>query len=96
MLFYCSKKLSSLLIGTTSRCKGDFYCLNCQHSFRTRNKLESNKKVCENKDFCNIVMPSEEAKILKFNQFQKADKAPFSIYANLECLIMLKIHIQQK
>ena len=32
-------------------------------------------------------MPSEDAKILKFNQYQKSDKAPFIAYADLECLI---------
>ena len=31
-------------------------------------------------------MPSEDTKILEFNQYQKSDKA-FIIYANLECLI---------
>ena len=31
--------------------KGDFYCLNCLYFFRTKNKLESHKEVCENKDF---------------------------------------------
>ena len=32
-------------------------------------------------------MPSEETKILELNQYQKPDKAPFIIYADLECLI---------
>ena len=32
-------------------------------------------------------MPSEYIKILEFNQYQKSDKAPFVIYAVLECLI---------
>ena len=32
-------------------------------------------------------MPSEETKILEFNQYQKSDKAPFLIYADLECII---------
>ena len=45
------KKLSALLRGITSKTNGDFYCLNCLHSFRTKNKLELNKKVCDNKDF---------------------------------------------
>ena len=34
-----------------------------------------------------FVMPSEGNKILKFNQYQRSDKAPFIIYAELECLI---------
>ena len=37
------KKLSLLLIGITSKHKGDFYCLSCLHLFRTKNKLESQK-----------------------------------------------------
>ena len=32
-------------------------------------------------------MPSEDTKILKFNQYKKSDKAPFIIYADLECII---------
>ena len=32
-------------------------------------------------------MPSEDIKILEFNQYQKSDKSPFIIYADLECLI---------
>ena len=31
-------------------------------------------------------MPSQDTKILEFNQYQKFDKAPFIIYADLECL----------
>ena len=66
---------------------GDFYCLNCLHSFRIKNELELHKRACENKDFCNLIMPSEDSKILKFNQYQKSDKALFIIYANFECII---------
>ena len=51
----------------------DFLCLNFLH--------------CENKDFCNVIMPSEDTKILEFNQYQNSDKAPFIIYADLECII---------
>ena len=32
-------------------------------------------------------MPSEDTKILEFNQNEKSNKAPFIIYANLECII---------
>ena len=73
--------------GTISKHQGDFYCLNCLHSFATENQLESNKKVFENKDFCNVIMPSEDTKLLKFNHHQKSDKASFIIYADLECII---------
>ena len=32
-------------------------------------------------------MPSENTKILEFNQYQKSDRATFIIYAELECII---------
>ena len=31
-------------------------------------------------------MPSEETKILEFNQYQNSNKAPFIIHGDLECL----------
>ena len=34
-------------------------------------------------EFCNIVMSSEDNKILEFNQYHKSDKAPFIFYAVL-------------
>ena len=38
-----------------SKHDGNFYCLNCLHSFATENKRGFHKKVCENKDFCNAL-----------------------------------------
>ena len=38
------KNLSRLLRGITSNHDGDFYCLNCFHSYRTKNKLDAHKK----------------------------------------------------
>ena len=61
--------------------------MNCLHSFRTKNKLESHKKVCETKNFLNIIIHSEDTKVLQFNQYQKSHEAPFIIYADLECII---------
>ena len=31
-------------------------------------------------------MPSEDTKILEFNQYQKSDKVPFIIYADLQSI----------
>ena len=80
------KKLSALLRGIASK-HGGFYCLNCFCSFATKNKLQLHKRVRGNKDSCNIIMPSEKTRILEFNQYQKSDKAPFIIYADLEYII---------
>ena len=77
----------AFLQGLTSKNDNDFYWLNCPHVFKTKNILESHKKVCENKDFCKVVMSPEDTKTLEFNQYQKSDKASFIIYADLECII---------
>ena len=38
------RSLSGLLKGITSNHKRDFYCLNCFHSYRTKNKLKNMKE----------------------------------------------------
>ena len=38
----------------------------------------------KNKDFCHIVMPSKDTKVLEFNQYQKSQKVLFMICAGLE------------
>ena len=81
------KSLSGLLKGITSNHKEDFDCLNCFHSYRTKNKLESHKKIYENRDYCHVQMPNEYNKIIKYNQGEKSIKLPFIIYADLECLL---------
>ena len=52
-----------------------------------KKKIELHGKVSENKFFCNVIMPSEDTKILELEQYQKSDKAAFIIYAGLECII---------
>ena len=59
------KNLPALFRGITLKYVGDFYCLNCFHSFRTENKLKNHKNVYENHDYCYVKMPEEDSKILK-------------------------------
>ena len=79
--------MPALLRGITSNHNEDFYCLNCFHSYRTHNKLKKHEKVCNNNDYCHVDMPKEDEKILKYNHGEKSLKAPFTIYADLECLL---------
>ena len=81
------KNLSRLLRGISSNHDGDYYCLNCFHSYRTENKLNAHKKICENHDYCNIEMPSPSNDITKYNSEEKSLELPFIIYADLECLL---------
>ena len=79
--------LSALLRGIPSSNNGDFYCLNCFHSYRTLNKLKKHERVCNNHDYCHIDMLEEGENILKYSPGDKSLKAPFIIYADLECLL---------
>ena len=46
-------------MGITSNHKEDLYCLNCFHSYSTKYRLETRKKICENHDYCYIEMPTK-------------------------------------
>ena len=81
------KSISKLVTGITSNNHGDFYRLNCFHSYRTKSKLKKHENICKDYDFCNVEMPDENNKILKYNSGEKSLKVPFIIYANLECLL---------
>ena len=86
-LHYLSvKELSTLLRAITSKHHGNFSYLNCLHSFRTENRLQSHEKPCKNKDFSEIVMPPEKYNILEFNQYMNSDKMPYIIYADIDFL----------
>ena len=65
------KSLSRLLRGVTSNHNGDFYCLNCLHSCRTKEKLKKHKKVCKDYNYCYVKMPVEGKKMLKYNPGEK-------------------------
>ena len=57
------RSLSALLRGIASDHNGDFYCINCFHSYRTEKKL---KNMIDH-DSCYLEMPNEDNKILKYN-----------------------------
>ena len=80
------KSLSRLLTGITSNHK-EFYCLNCFHSYRTKNKLEAHKKIRENHDYCCVEMPTKDNNVIKYNHGEKSIKLPFVVYADSECLL---------
>ena len=86
--------LSRLLRGITSDHNADFYCLNCFHSYRTKNKLEAHKKICEKQDYCRVEMSIKCNNTIKYNHGEKSIKMPFTIYADLECLLEKMITCQ--
>ena len=81
------KKLSALLRTITSKHDGNYYCLDCLHSSKTKRNLKYHEKAYKSKVFCGIVMPSEKDNISEYNQCMKSDKMPYIIYADIEFLI---------
>ena len=59
------KSLPALFRGITSINNGDFYCLNCFHSYRTLNKLKKHERVCNNHDYCRIDILKEHVIYVK-------------------------------
>ena len=82
------KRLSALLRGITANHYGNFYCLSCFHWYSTERKAQKHEKVCNDHDYCYVEMPDEDDKILKSNHGEKSMKAPFTIYADLECFLV--------
>ena len=82
------RSLSRIFRGMTSNNQGDFYCLGCLHSFQTDNALKKHERFCGNNDYCHVEMPTEDNNKLKYNHGEKSLKASFTIYADLECLLI--------
>ena len=80
------KSKSALLRRITLNNHGDFYCLNCFQSYRTKEKLKKHEKVCDNHDYCYVKMPNKYERILKYKPEERSLKVLFMIYADLECL----------
>lgn len=87
MHYLAVMKLFALFRGITLKKQWFFYCLNCFHLFRIKIKLISHKEVCKDHGFCDVIMPYEWNKILKYNQYLKSMRVPFLIYADLKSLI---------
>ena len=60
------ENISGLLRGITSNHNGDFYCLNCFHSYTTKEKLKKHERIRRDHYFYFVEMPGEDKKILKY------------------------------
>ena len=78
------RSLQALFRGISSNHNGDFYCLNCCHSYRPENRLKKHEKVFNNQDYCYVEMPKEHNKILKDCHREKSLKAPFIIEFDID------------
>ena len=80
------RSLSALLKDITSNHDGDFYCLNCFHSYRTKKACKKDMKICEDKDHCYIEMPEKGASI-KYHPGVKSMRVPHAIFADIASLL---------
>ena len=90
------KSIPGLLRGITSNHNGDLYCLICFHAYTTDNKLRKHERICENHDFCYVKMPDDDNNILEYVPGTKSLRAPFIIYADLDCLLQKVSYENQK
>ena len=78
--------MKALFRGITWSNNGDFYCLNCFHSYRTLIRLKRHERVYNNHDYCCIDMPKGHEK-MECLPGEKSLKAPYVVYEDLECRV---------
>ena len=79
--------MSTLSCRITLKNNGDYYFINCLHSFRTKNRI---KNVCKSDDYRYIEMPGKGINMSKYNYEEKSMKVPFVIYIDTESLLEKK------
>ena len=85
--YICVKNLKALCRDVFLNNHGDYYCLNCLHACRTKNKLKMHEKLCLNNNYCQLKLPSVNNYKLKYKSDDKSKRTPHIIYGDLECLL---------
>ncbi|XP_024885115.1 uncharacterized protein LOC112463153 [Temnothorax curvispinosus] len=82
------KNLSRLVNSqlTAKRC-AKHVCDRCLHYFYTRDKLAAHSVDCGRMNDCAVVLPNERDKWLSFDNYDRKERLPFVVYADLECLL---------
>ena len=81
-----SKSFSRLMNGYSSKHNRDFYCYHCLSSYTTDNAFKKHELPCKDHDYCEIILPDDEDKILKHEKGTKSLKCPYTVYLYLECI----------
>lgn len=63
--YITKESIRSLFRDITSTNHGGFYCVRCFHSFRTEVAFKTYEPVCDDNDYCSIVLPKEGKNALK-------------------------------
>ena len=88
------KSIPALLRGITSSHNGDFYYLNCFHSYRTLKALKNHEKICEGQDYCSVKMPNDDNKYISSTSGKNSLRVPIVIYADLNVYFSKWIHVK--
>ena len=78
MTFSCSKKNIYIVKWN------NLVFLNFPYYFRTKNNLKYHEKVCKNKVFVEIVLPSQKYNLSGLSQYMKSNRTPYIICAKIE------------
>ncbi|KYM93403.1 hypothetical protein ALC62_15993 [Cyphomyrmex costatus] len=85
--FACIKNLSRLVSTQINKHHGQKYiCDRCLHYF-SNEKLESHAVDCGKMNECAIRLPGTDDKWLEFRKYCRKERAPFVVYADLECVL---------
>ncbi|XP_067209968.1 uncharacterized protein [Linepithema humile] len=89
--FVYIKDLSRLVSSQLSKQNGKKYiCDWCLHYFRTSEKLSVHSVNCGKMNNCAVILPNEDNKWLTFRNYNRKERLPFVVYANLECTLAKK------
>ena len=81
------KVLSRLLSSQVSNYNGKHHlCLRCLNVFWSQEALKKHEEYCKKHQAVKIEMP-KEGTMLKFINYDRREKVPFIVYADLECFI---------
>ncbi|XP_018406268.1 PREDICTED: uncharacterized protein LOC108782483 [Cyphomyrmex costatus] len=86
--FVCIKHLSRLVESQINKKKNrKYFCDRCLHYFSSNEKLERHSEDCQKLYTCAIRLPSTDDKWLEFRKYCRKERAPFVVYADLECVL---------
>ncbi|XP_011700257.1 PREDICTED: uncharacterized protein LOC105457338 [Wasmannia auropunctata] len=86
--FVWIKNLSRLLSQQVNKTKNKkFFCDRCLHYFNRSEKLEAHVIDCQERNDCAIKLPSENDKWLSFKNYNRKERMPYVVYADLECTL---------
>ncbi|XP_011858631.1 PREDICTED: uncharacterized protein LOC105556165 [Vollenhovia emeryi] len=64
-----------------------YICDRCLHYFHSMERLSMHNVDCERMSDCAIVLPNEDNRWLSFRHYERKERLPYVVYADLECAL---------